>query len=233
MSTEPTLDTAAGFRPAPPANRSPRRFGRIPLILITSPAGFAIVVVATVLIVASSRVVSLPDVTSAEFAESLGLIIGRGVTYLIAISWGAVGMGLLARRVVAEGGSRPLAVGSLVCTGLSVLAAAGQVVIPLTAVGFTASRYAETPAFDWQLWSSLLAIWCAILALALAALAVRGLGIRTTAMLILALVSAAYLIVDVTTRGGFPPFVIALLWLAFGLCLRTSRVEAVPRTLMP
>ena len=45
-------------------------------------------------------------------------------------------------------------------------------------------------------------------------------------MLILALVCLTYVIVDVTTRGGIPPFGVAFVWLALGIGLRSSRVPA-------
>lgn len=210
------------------------RFRPAPLLLITSPAGFVLVVAVTLAIVSATPVIALSQVTSAVFAANLGLIVVRGLCYLLAIAWGAAGISLVAHRLLPEGGTaRALGGGSLAFGALSVLAAAGQIVVPLLANGFTEATYGDTAANGWQQGTSMAAIWFAVVAAGLAALGLRAANVRPVAMLTIALICLAYLIADVTTRGGFPPFVIAFVWLAMGLLLRVSKADAEPRTLRP
>jgi hypothetical protein len=43
--------------------------------------------------------------------------------------------------------------------------------------------------------------------------------------LVVAVVGALYVVADVITGGGFPPFVVSLLWLVIGVALLRRRVS--------
>lgn len=210
-------DHTVAERPNPTA-------GPAAAILISSPVAFVLVVAVTMAIVTTAGLASLADITPAEFSGGLWAIVARGATYVVAVAWGATGTVLLTRRLTAgETAARTLALATALAAALSVLAAVGQVVIPLMALGFQEARFGDTRFSDWLLISSILAIWFAIVATGLAAWTVRRRGVRPGAMLVITVICGVYLVADIATRGGFPPFVIAFVWLAMGLLLRDSR----------
>jgi hypothetical protein len=217
----PTEPSAA--RSAPGANR----FGPAPKLLATALIGFVLLVATTLALLAASGVSVLSEATPAEFAAAVGLVSGRGAIYLLAMCWGAAGVVLVARRLLLDGGAgRIPALGALVFSGFSVLAAACQVVLPWFAVGFSAGTFGDTSTYDLFYATSLATIWAAVVAAGCLAVAARAAGVRPGFMLVVAIVCAAYLVVDVTTRGGVPPFGIAFVWLALGIGLRASRVPS-------
>lgn len=227
--------TTSGPAPAAPtaestavrAGRRPNRFGPAPKLLAKSLIGFVLLVAATLGLLAASGVELLSAATPTQFAAVVALVSGRGVVYLLAMCWGAAGVALVARRLLLDGGSgRVPAIGALVFSGLSVLAAACQVVLPWLAVGFSAATFGDTGTYDVFYGTSLATIWAAVVAAGCLSVAARAAGVRPGFMLVVALVCAAYLVVDVTTRGGVPPFGIAFVWLALGIGLRASRVPS-------
>ena len=228
--------TTSGPVPAAPTTEStavrsghrPNRFGPAPKLLATALIGFVLLVAATLGMLAVSGVEQLSAATPTQFASVVALVSGRGVVYLLAMCWGAAGVVMVARRLLLDGGSdgRVPAIGALVFSGLSVLAAACQVVLPWLAVGFSAATFGDTSTYDVFYSTSLATIWAAVVAAGCLAVAARVAGVRPGFMLVVALVCAAYLVVDVTTRGSVPPFGIAFVWLALGIGLRASRVPS-------
>lgn len=213
----------------PPATRKSREsaFAPAPTVLVTSVAGSALVVVSTLVTLSTSGVETLSEATSEQFSAVLGLLTVRNLIYLLAFCWGAVGIALVARRLRAVGDrARMLAIGALVLSALSVVAGVAQTVLPLTAAGFPQATFGDTVAYGNWFTASLVTVWCAVAAAGLASLAVRKAGTRRGLMLVLGLVCLAYLIVDITLRGGVPPFAVAFVWLALGVGLRASRVPA-------
>lgn len=134
---------------------------------------------------------------------------------------------IVARRLLAaDGRTKAYAVGSLAAGVLGIGAAIAQLVIPPATTGFDAATFGDTRAYANYFAASCLSIWLAIAAVVLVALGLRHTGIRRRAMIILTAVCVGYLIVDIATRGGVPPFALAFVWLALGWQLRSSRVPA-------
>ena len=227
-----SIPTTSGPVPADPPpvhteRRGPNQFGSAPKLLTTSLIGFVLLVATTLATLAASGLSLLSDSTSEQFAAAIGLIVTRGAVYLLAMCWGAAGVVLVARRLLHDGrAGRIPAIGAIAFSGVSVLAVACQVILPWFAVGFTAATFGETRVHDLLYATSLVTIWSAIAAAACVALAVRAAAVRPGFMLVLAIVCAAYLVIDVTTRGSVPPFGIAFVWLALGIGLRASRVPS-------
>ncbi len=221
--------TSNKTRSGPDGGRGPRRgrFGIAPRLLATSPIGFVVVVVTTLGALAVSGVEMLSEADPAQFASAAAVIAGRNIVYLLAMVWGTAGVVLVARRLLADGGpGRSVATTAIAACGVSLLAGAAQIAIPLLAIGFSQPRFGDTASYDAYFGASLISIWTGVVAVLLVALAARAAGVRRTFTLVLAVVCAAYLVVDLTTRGGIPPFAIAVVWLALGVGLRASRVPA-------
>lgn len=221
MSTAP-VTTTPGTRARPPG-----RFTPAPVVLVTTPIGFVVLIATSIVAVQQSGVPALSEASSAQLG-AIPLLLGvRGLIFVLAFGWGAAGVALLATRLRLTGGSTAtLATAALIASALSVGTAIAQAVIPIATADFTADRYGDTTAYDVYWVTTALAIWLGAVATGLVALAVRQAGIRPTAMIIIAAVCVAYVVADATTRGGLPPFVIMGIWVSLGVLLRTSRVPA-------
>lgn len=173
--------------------RRPRRLGAGPKLLATALIGFVLLVATTLALLAVSGLELLSGATPAQFASIVGLVSGRGVVYLLAMCWGATGVVLVARRLLLDSGAgRVPAIGALVFSGVSVLAAACQVVVPWLAVGFSAATFGDTRTYDVFYGTSLATIWAAVVAAGCLALSARRAGVRPGFMLVVALVCAAH-----------------------------------------
>lgn len=231
--------------PAHPPTRRTGRFHPAPALLVTSPLTFAAAVALTLIAVSASGVPMLSDASSSQFDNSLTLLVIRGAVFLLAFVWGGLGVTVVARRLLSgrsgpgrRGGQEPiptmtvggrtraLGLATLIAVALSVVAGLAQALLPLFASGFSEPTFGDTWIFGAYYAASLLACDLAVVAVGLISLAVRTAGVRPRFATALALVSLAYVVVDLTTRGGVPPFGVAFLWLALGVGLRASRVSA-------
>ena len=232
----------------PPGRAAARALGRFrpgPALLVTSPLAFAAAVALTLIAVSASGVPMMSDASSAQFDETLALFVIRGAVFLLAFVWGGLGVAVVARRLLTDPwnpggreGPEPiptmtvggltwaLGLAALIAVALSVVAGLAQAILPLFASGFSEPTFGDTWVFGAYYAASLLACELAVVAVGLVSLAVRAAGLRPRFTTVLALVSLAYVVVDLTTRGGVPPFGVAFLWLALGVGLRASRVSA-------
>lgn len=193
-------------------------------ILALSPLLFALVIVPLWVPIWSGTDARLLD----EFTpEHLGTVAGFWIAYHLAwplvFATGAFAVIRLAGAVEGER-SRGLVRAVTVASVLSVLAGVALAAIRIPMLGHDGAVLADHALFGMTDLLSLSTVWFAILAVGLlgAALFVTGTLRRTGA--VVAVVCLPYLLLDIVTWGGGPPFVLAFLWLAIGVAWLRRRV---------
>jgi hypothetical protein len=186
-------------------------------MLVLSPLVFALWVAAIASAMSGTGVDTSADLTPAQMSTiRVGWLLAWPL-YAIAVSVGAAGVALANR---ASTGARWLVVASQVASGLSVAAILVDLVLNESMVNFTGARLGDSGAYGPALAMSYLAIWSAVVAVALC-----GLALRTRAGVVVAVVGGLLVLVDMATRM-FPPFVVAILWLVIGVGVLRRRVPS-------
>ncbi len=218
--TSAYLPTRPGPLPQPGALRTPA------WLLALSPLAFVAWLALVIVTIAGTGVEDSADLTRQQMDS---IRIGWAVVwplYTAAVMIGAVGIALLNRTLRGTTAQR-WATASQVCTAVSVVAILANLVVSELSAGFTEARLGLNGLHDAALATSYVAIWAALVAVALTGVALHRTAVLRRTGLVVAVISAAILVLDVLTRG-FPPFVVALLWLAVGVALLRRRA-ASPR----
>jgi hypothetical protein len=157
----------------------------------------------------------LQDVTAARLGEVAAGWVAFHLAFVVAIAAGAWGLGVVHR------GNR---VSSLLAG--AAVAAVVTAALRVAMLGAGGGRLGDLPTFEVALAGSLLAVWLATAATVLTGAALRRIaGLRRVGGIV-AVVAALYLLADIVTGGGFPPFVVSLLWLVLGVSVLVRRVPS-------
>lgn len=186
-------------------------------MLALSPLAF-VVLVATVLAIDSGP---MSELSAARLANIAGMWIAYHVVYLVAVVWGAWCLVRLDRTL-----SGPLPRISGVFAVLGVLAGVALAVVRIAMLGAGSGRIGDLGTFPVASVLSMLAVWCVAVATVLTAVALSTEGMLRRTGLVVAVLGGLYVVADVVSGGGFPPFTVALLWLAVGVALLVRRVPS-------
>ncbi len=218
--TSAQLATDLGATSPPTALRRPARW------LILSLVAFIAWLATVVATIAGTGVETSADLTRAQMDS---IRTGWALVwplYTAAVMIGAVGMTLLNRSL----GGAPVhrwTAASSVFTAVSVVAIVVNLVLSELQAGFDEARLGLSSLYTPALVASYLAIWAALMAVLLTGVALHRTGVLRRVGLVVAVLAGAILLLDALTRG-FPPFVVALLWLTVGIALLRRR-EPSPR----
>lgn len=203
--------------------QNPRRTRLDAWLLALSPLPFVAWLVAVVTVMSGPGVTDSADLTREQMASIRGGWLLIWPLYAAAVIIGGAGMTLLNRTLRGTAGHR-WAVLSQVACGISAIAVLANLVLSEVAGGFTEARLGLNGAFEAALVASYASIWAAAAAVVLTGVALRVSGVLRRTGLVVAIIAGVFLLLDALTRG-FPPFVVALLWLAVGVALLRRRVE--------
>lgn len=205
-----------------------RRTSRTGWLLALSPIPFALVVPMFLVTVTASGVPDSSQVTPEIMASIRPQWIALWVVYFAAVAFGAYAVGRLAREVGHTGGvfTRRVALGSRVGAALSFVSITANLVLYLSLIGFDEPRLELSSTYELAYQLSLVSIWFGWLALIFAGMALWSSGLLRRAGLVVATLAGLLGVVDVTTQGGIPPFVISFLWLAVGVGLLRRAVSS-------
>ncbi len=209
-----------------PQTETPRRARPGAWLLALSPLPFVAWLVAVVTVMSGPGVTESADLTREQMASIRGGWSLIWPLYAVAVIVGCAGTALLNRTLLGTPGHR-WAVLSQVACGISTVAILANLVLSEVAGGFTEARLGLNGAFDAALVASYAAIWAAAAAVLLTGVALRAGGVLRRTGPVVAVVAGVFLLLDVLTRG-FPPFVVAFLWLAVGVALLRRRVASAP-----
>lgn len=195
-------------------------------LLALSPLPFVAWLIAVVTVMSGPGVTDSADLTREQMASIRGGWWLIWPLYAAAVIVGGVGMTLLNRTLRETPGQRWSVLSQVAC-GISVVAILANLVLSEVAGGFTEARLGLNRAFDASLVASYASIWAAAVAVLLTGIALRASGVLRRAGPVVAVIAGVFLLLDVLTRG-FPPFFVALLWLAVGVALLRRRVASAP-----
>ncbi len=216
--------TSVQFPIPPETHPRPEALRRAAWWLVLSPPAFVVWLALVIATIAGTGVESSADLTRQQMDT---IRIGWAVVwpaYTAAVMIGAVGMALLDRALRGTT-ARRWATASQVLTAVSVVAILANLVLSELSAGFTESRLGRSSLYETALVTSYVAIWAALLALVLTGVALHRTAVLRRTGLVLGVASGAILLLDALTRG-FPPLVVALLWLAIGIALLRRRTSS-------
>lgn len=200
---------------------TPRRVRLSAWLLALSPVPFVVWLATTIAVMSGPGVTNSADLTREQMAS---IRVGWAVMwplYALAVIVGCVAIVMVNREVRAT----PWSSLSQVACGVAGLGIVADLVLSEVAAGFTEERLGLNGAFDAAMVASYAAIWAATVAVILTGIGLRVSGVLRRTGTVVAIVAAVILVLDVLTRG-FPPFFVALLWLALGVGLLRRRVPS-------
>ena len=213
-----TLAISAPWAPGIPSRT------RLPaMLLILSSIGYVVVFIFTVTVVLSRFPQGLGEMTPHQMASFRPQYMVFHILILAAHASGASGLALLATEL-RETHARPWAsvvrVVALAAISVALLLFLGR----LSLLRFNDATLGQNSTWQWTTWglSNLSPLALAVSTLLTSVALFRSAILRRTG-LIVALLSAVVLILTIT---GFPPFVVAFLWLPFGIGLLRRRTPA-------
>lgn len=190
-------------------------------LLALSPVLFLAWVVGVIATMSGSGVSQAADLTRARMdAIRVGWLVTWPL-YAVAVIFGAAAL-VAATRVPRRSA---LTVGSQVAAVASVAAVLACVVLREVALGFSQPRLGDNRAYTVSLALSYVAIWTLVVAIVLAALALRAAGVLRRTGLVVAVVATLLLVLDAVTRA-LPPWFAAFYLLALGVGLLRGRVPS-------
>jgi hypothetical protein len=118
------------------------------------------------------------------------------------------------------------ALGALVAAVVATAAIVGYPIAMLSATGFDQDRLGDHPGYAVGIGLSYAAIWLSLVAVVACGVALRTSGILRRTGLIVAIIAGLVLVTDVVAGGAWPPAVVGLLVLPYGIGLLRRRVAS-------
>jgi hypothetical protein len=187
-------------------------------LMVGSTLAFVAWLAAAMTTISGTGVTDTADLTPRTMATIRVGFLVTTVLYAVAYALGGAGLATVAARL-RRGGARVPATAALVAAAGSVAAIAGYPVAALLAGGFDAGRLGDQGAWDAAIGLSIAAMWLALGAIALGGVALRTSGALRRTGLVVAVIAGIALVADVVLGAVLPPFLVGLLLLPYAIGL--------------
>jgi hypothetical protein len=176
---------------------------------------------------AQTGVQNTADLTVDQFATIRFGWHAMWVVYAAAVLTGAAATITLTGRLQFAGGGVAATVARILA-GVSAVAILGHLVVSQLLAGFDAATLSGDPLWQPQLLLSMAAIWAGMASVVATGIALRVSGVLRRTGLIVAIIAGLILVADVALWGAFPPLIVGIFWLVYGIGLVRRPVPSTP-----